>query len=76
MTAGAVRWELTDEAYHLMKDTPRVMGFLGADDEPIPISDAAAMHILAETERSKASGGDLEVDGSGSRFVSLPQRNA
>jgi transcription antitermination factor NusG len=57
-----VRCELTDEANHPMKDTPRVLDFLGADDEPTPILDAAAMHILAEMERSKASGVILELN--------------
>ena len=37
-----VKMDLTDEAYHLIKNTPKVTGFLGADNKPMPISDAEA----------------------------------
>ncbi len=37
-----VKMELTDEAYHLIKNTPKVTGFLGADNKPMPISEAEA----------------------------------
>jgi transcription antitermination factor NusG len=30
--------ELTDEIYHLIKNTPRVSGFLGTHKKPIPIT--------------------------------------
>ena len=32
-----VKMDLTDEAYHLIKNTPKVTGFLGADKKPMPI---------------------------------------
>jgi len=32
-----VRANLTDEAYHLIKNTPKVTGFLGSDNKPVPI---------------------------------------
>ena len=35
-----VQMELTDESWHLVKDTPKVTGFLGARGRPTPISDA------------------------------------
>ena len=38
--------ELTDQAFHLIKNTPKVTGFLGSDSKPIPISDAEANRIL------------------------------
>jgi transcriptional antiterminator NusG len=41
-----VKMDLTDEAYHLIKNTPKVTGFLGADNKPMPISDAEASRIL------------------------------
>ena len=41
-----VKVELTDEAYHLIKNTPKVTGFLGADNKPMPISEAEAGRIL------------------------------
>ena len=37
-----VKMDLTDEAYHLIKNTPKVTGFLGADNKPMPISEAEA----------------------------------
>jgi transcriptional antiterminator NusG len=40
-----VKMDLTDEAYHLIKNTPKVTGFLGADNKPMPISDAEAARI-------------------------------
>lgn len=45
-----VKCELTDEAYHLIKNTPKVTGFLGADKKPIPISDAEANRILHQVQ--------------------------
>src|SRR5258707_4729732 len=41
-----VKMELTDEAFHLIKNTPKVTGFLGADNKPMPISDSEAARIL------------------------------
>src|SRR5678815_3955326 len=41
-----VKMELTDEAYHLIKNTPKVTGFLGSGSKPIPIADAEAERIL------------------------------
>jgi len=45
-----VKCELTDEAYHLIKNTPKVTGFLGADKKPIPISDVEAGRILHQVQ--------------------------
>jgi transcriptional antiterminator NusG len=42
--------ELTDEVYHLIKNTPKVTGFLGADNKPMPISDAEAARILHQVQ--------------------------
>jgi transcriptional antiterminator NusG len=51
--------ELTDEVYHLIKNTPKVTGFLGADNKPMPISSAEAARILHQVqegiERPKSS---------------------
>ena len=38
--------EMTDAAFLLIKNTPKVTGFLGSDSKPIPISDAEANRIL------------------------------
>ena len=45
-----VKMDLTDEAYHLIKNTPKVTGFLGADKKPMPISDAEAARILHQVQ--------------------------
>lgn len=45
-----VKMEMTDEAYHLIKDTPKVTGFLGTEQKPIPISEAEAQRILNQVQ--------------------------
>lgn len=54
-----VRAELTDDVYHLIKNTPKVTGFLGSDSRPVPISDSEAEQILTQVqegvERPKSS---------------------
>ena len=54
-----VKMEMTDQAHHLIKNTPKVTGFLGADNKPAPISEAEAMRILSQVkegvERPKPS---------------------
>src|SRR5258708_7228318 len=45
-----VKMDLTDEAYHLIKNTPKVTGFLGADNKPMPITDAEAARILHQVQ--------------------------
>jgi transcriptional antiterminator NusG len=44
-----VKMELTDEAWHLVKDTPKVTGFLGTKLRPTPISEAEAERIMKQT---------------------------
>jgi len=41
-----VKMEMTDQAYHLIKNTPKVTGFLGSDNRPVAITDAEAARIL------------------------------
>ena len=41
-----VKVDLTVEAFHLIKNTPKVTGFLGSGLKPVPISDAEAARIL------------------------------
>jgi transcription termination/antitermination protein NusG len=38
--------DLTDEVYHLIKNTPKVTGFLGSGSKPIPITEVEAARIL------------------------------
>src|SRR5690606_18941338 len=45
-----VKMDMTDEAYHLIKNTPNVTGFLGADNKPTPIPEAEAMRIAQQVQ--------------------------
>ena len=45
-----VKMELTDDAWHLVKNTPKVTGFLGSRTRPTPISDAEAERIMKQTQ--------------------------
>lgn len=48
-----VRMELNDDTWHLVKDTPRVMGFIGGTAEkPAPITDKEANGILQRMDDS------------------------
>jgi transcriptional antiterminator NusG len=42
-----VQMEMNDDTWHLVKDVPKVMGFIGgSSDKPAPISDREADEIL------------------------------
>src|ERR1700751_4837587 len=43
-----VKMQLTDEAYHLIKNTPKGTGFLGSDNKPMQLSDAAAEGMIQQ----------------------------
>ena len=45
-----VKMDLTDEVYHLIKNTPKVTGFLGTDKKPMPISEVEAQRILQQVQ--------------------------
>lgn len=48
-----VQMELNDDSWHLVKDTPRVMGFIGGKaDKPAPITDKEAELILQRVDDS------------------------
>ena len=40
--------EMSDECWHVVKNTPRVSGFLGSRNKPQPISDAEAERIIKQ----------------------------
>jgi len=48
-----IRADLTDDVFHLIKNTPRVAGFLGAESRPIPISDSEVKKILNQGGNEK-----------------------
>lgn len=45
-----VKMEMTDESWHLVKNTPKVTGFLGGRGRPHPISEAEANRIIHQVE--------------------------
>ncbi|MEE8208357.1 MAG: transcription termination/antitermination protein NusG [Nitrosomonadaceae bacterium] len=46
-----VQMEMEDDTWHLVKEAPRVLGFIGGtSDKPAPISDAEANAILQRIE--------------------------
>lgn len=45
-----VHMELTDDSWHLVKDTPKVTGFVGSKEEPTPIPEAEAEKIIAQMQ--------------------------
>jgi len=48
-----VQMDLDDDSWHLVKDTPRVMGFIGGKaDQPAPITEQEANLILQRVEQS------------------------
>lgn len=44
------KMEMTEQTYHLVKNTPKVTGFLGPQGKPIPISEKEAERILMQVE--------------------------
>ena len=45
-----IKMEMSDETWHLVKNTPKVTDFLGGRGRPIPISEKEAMQILSQVE--------------------------
>ena len=45
-----IKMEMTDESWHVVKNTPRVSGFLGSRNKPQPISEAEANRIMTQME--------------------------
>lgn len=45
-----VKVDLTDQAYHLIKNTPKVTGFLGSASKPMPVSDKEVERIVGRIQ--------------------------
>ena len=45
-----VKVDLDDESWHLVKNTPKVTGFLGAGGRPVPITEAEADRIITQVK--------------------------
>lgn len=51
-----VEMDLNDDSWHLVKDTPRVLGFIGGtSDRPAPITDKEANAIMSRMEEGVES---------------------
>ena len=48
-----VQMDLTEETWHMVKDTPKVTGFLGGRDIPAPLTDEEAEQIINQVEAGK-----------------------
>ena len=48
-----VQMELEEDTWHLVKDTPKVTGFLGGRDTPAPVTDEEAEQIMSQVEAGK-----------------------
>ena len=44
------KMDMTDETWHLVKNTPKVTGFLGGRGKPAPISEAEASRIMRQVQ--------------------------
>jgi len=45
-----VKMEMTDETWHLVKNTPKVTGFVGGKGRPTPITEAEADRIIKQVQ--------------------------
>ena len=45
-----INMDMSDDAWHLVKDVPKVTGFLGSKTRPSPISDAEAERIMKQAQ--------------------------
>src|SRR3546814_17640964 len=52
---------MNDDVYHLVKNTPKVTGFLGSSGKPQPISEAEAARILNTKEEAAAAAPKTKV---------------
>jgi len=54
--------EMNDQVYHLVKNTPKVTGFLGPGGKPQPIPDAQAARMLDTKEEAAAQGAKQKIN--------------
>ena len=45
-----IKMDMTDETWHLVKNTPKVTGFLGGRGRPTPISEGEASRIMRQVQ--------------------------
>ncbi|MBL8551996.1 MAG: transcription termination/antitermination protein NusG [Hyphomonadaceae bacterium] len=49
-----VKMRMTDDAYHLVKNVPKVTGFLGAQNKPQAVSEKEVKRILGQAQEAAA----------------------
>ena len=54
--------EMNDQVYHLVKNTPKVTGFLGPGGRPQPIPDAQAARMLDTKEEAAIAGAKPKIN--------------
>ncbi len=42
------KMDMSDQIWHLVKDTPKVTGFLGGGNKPVPISEKEAVRLMTQ----------------------------
>ena len=47
-----VKLDMTKQVFHLIKNIPKVSGFLGSEDKPTPISEAEIQRIIDQVSES------------------------
>ncbi len=45
-----VRMDMTDQTWHLVRNTPKVTGFLGSGQKPMPIPDHEAERVMSQVQ--------------------------
>jgi len=45
-----VKMQMTDESYHLVKNVPKVSGFLGSGSKPLPVPEREAKRLLQQMQ--------------------------
>jgi transcription termination/antitermination protein NusG len=56
-----IKMEMTDDTWHLVKNTPKVTGFLGPGGKPQPIPDAQAARMLDTKDEAAAAGPKAKI---------------
>ncbi len=56
-----VKMEMNDDTWHIVKDTPRVSGFLGSHNKPQAISEREVKRIMAQIEDANENPQQAEI---------------
>jgi transcription termination/antitermination protein NusG len=63
-----VEMEMTDDAWHLVRNTPKVTGFVGAGKKPTPLTDEEVNQILHQSVAAQEKPRPKEVFEKGERI--------